>query len=161
MFPFCGCQLNGKLFWFLLLPGEIYADGIDLQHGLHLYPRSSLTMFDDQHNNEQHTHRRVAPGNLPIVALKYSSLEDSVLSTSWGGVIHVMALTSAPNAHQARTCASRRPSARRTAASSSRATRAARRSPKPHISSHFFKVSIVANKAHPKTQSTSIITLTL
>ena len=27
---------------------EIYADGIDLQHGLHLYPRSSLTMHEGE-----------------------------------------------------------------------------------------------------------------
>ena len=25
MFPFCGSQLDGKLFWFLLLPVKVYA----------------------------------------------------------------------------------------------------------------------------------------
>ena len=29
MFPFCGYQLDGKLFWFLLLPGKVFADVIN------------------------------------------------------------------------------------------------------------------------------------
>ena len=42
MFPFCGYQLDGKLFWILLFPGKVYADVINgLQYcvaKMHLTP---------------------------------------------------------------------------------------------------------------------------
>ena len=35
MFPFCGYQLDGKLFWFLHLPGKVNADVKNgLQHSV-------------------------------------------------------------------------------------------------------------------------------
>ena len=50
MFPFCGYQLDGKLFWFLLLPGKVYADVINgLQYRLAKMQTKSEMYAKDGH----------------------------------------------------------------------------------------------------------------